>query len=786
MNLRIIIQRLAVAACMAVSSLHAASSSIGLSEPEPPGGVSTLVPVSLAGDQPVLAMQVDVLFNDSEYSTSSAMSDAGQPSGVIVKSNLLQPGLLRVVVYRGTTISPLAGGVLFRIPLVAKSGVVDPDPVVLANYVLAGVDASALEVSLLPKVRLTSVRDNREVNGRIGIELTSAASATGGTVARVDYYIGEQLLGSGTGSNFSFVWFPPTSGPFEITAIAFDSLGHQSSSRTVPVTVQHVGTFAGAVVGTYQGLIRTPGFNFSKNGYASLTSATTGAFTAKLTIGGVLISAAGKFDATGVANVTIPKTTSRPVWQLTLTESTSATVSQIQGRLTDGTIVANKVTGSTFIANFTADKVTWNSKTNKPPQAGTYTLLMPASDMAVPQGAPLGDGYATATVATTGAITMTGKLADNTAWTQSTYLSKDGFWPLYSLLYVSKGMAIGELQFRNLTGTSDIDGTVDWFRPITTTAPVIPFKPGFTTQIDAVGSRFTKPVAYAHLMKTPNKGGNTQLTLADGGLAAPLVDLVTLKTNNTALVPFQSSEKPTLVPNATTGALSGTFIHPVTQLSTPYYGALLQKQNVGMGFFLSGLNSGGFSVEPNPQFAPAAADSLPIATTPLPTVKFTKPVAESSLVVAATIAVTGTAAPGLKRTLDSVYVQVLHNGVLSEPALATGTKTWTYSIPVESGDGGRYQIFAKARDTLGNESDIVELGFWMTKTTPLVVAVTGPGSVTKNYLGTTQQNLGKLVVLTATPAAKKKFIGWTGSVVSSSAKITFMMNPGISVTANFQ
>jgi hypothetical protein len=784
MNTRKLLHRLAIFCAWVAACTGQGATSIGISEPEPPGGTTARLPVSLVGDQQVLAMQVDVLFSDAQYSVSQALEESGQPVGVKLRSQVVEPGRLRVVMFRGSSLTPLNNGVLFRIPLTAKSGVVDPDPVVLTDFLLVGPSGGTVTTSILPKVRLATLKDDQKVNGRIGVEITATASATGGTVSRVDYYVGGQFIGSGIGPTFSFVWMPPTSGPFELTAIAFDSNGLQASSRTVPVVVQHVGTFAGAITGTYLGLIRTPTFNFSKNGYASLTSSTTGAFTAKLTIGGVLISTSGKFDATGVANVTIPKTTTRPVWQLTLTESSAASVSQIHGRLTDGTITAGRITGSTFIAEFTADKVTWNSKTNIPPQAGAYTVLMPAVSDAAIQAAPLGDGYATATVATSGAIAMTGKLADNTAWSQSTYLSKDGIWPLYSLLYSSKGMALGELQFRDIAGVSDLDGKLDWFRPATVTTATIPFKPGFKTQIDAVGSRYVKPPSYARMMKTPNAGGNTMLTIQDGGLASPLVDLGTLKTSHTVLMPLQSSERATLKPVSTTGAVSGTFVHPGTQATTSFYGALLQKQNVAMGYFMSGLNSGGFSAEPNPQFTLVTKDGQPNGIAPIPVVKITKPVAESTLAAAASIVVSGTASDA--QGVAAVELQVLHNGVLSNPTAATGTTAWSYTIPVPTGEGGRYQVFAKVRDTAGNESDISEVGFWMTKKTPLVVAVSGPGSVSSGYLGTTQRDAGKLVTITATPASKKKFIGWTGSVVSSAAKITFLMKDGMTLTATFQ
>jgi hypothetical protein len=246
-------------------------------------------------------------------------------------------------------------------------------------------------------------------------------------------------------------------------------------------------------------------------------------------------------------------------------------------------------------------------------------------------------------------------------------------------------------------------------------------------------------------------------------------------------VPFQSSEKLSLKPTSSTGVLTGSFVHPLTQLATPLSGVMLQKQDLGTGFFLSKLNSGGFTWEANPALT---ATTAPLGVKPLPVLKIARPRAESTLPNTGSIVVSGSASD--VQGIASVEVRVLHDGVLSDVAVATGTTAWTYSMPLTANDGGRYQVFAKARDTAGNESDPVELGFWVAKKSDLTVAVVGPGTVPATFLGTTPRDTGKLVTLTATPLKGKKFTGWTGSVVSTAAKITFKIKDGMSLTANFE
>jgi len=774
-----------------------AATSLGVREPSPAGLASGQVPVALATDVAAVAMQADVLFDDNLYTASDA-TDGTQPEGVQVQSRLIEPGRLRVVVHHRSS-GALGSDVVFQIPLTAKAGVVSDDPIVLTDFIVAGQGGGALATSLLPKVRLVKLRDGQNINGRLGIELSATASATAGTISKVEYYVGGVKVGEGAGANFAFMWTPLTSGPFEVVAVAFDSNGQQASTRTIPVIVTHVGTFAGTVLGSYFGLVRGPQFSFANDGYVTMTSTTTGNFTLKLLTGGKTWSApAGKFDTNGNATVSIKRGTGIANLTIVLAHSSTPPVDQIHGRVADGPFAAGKFSGNTFETEFTVDRVVWKLKTREAAQNGPYTMLMPAHDNAATQNAPLGTGYGTVTVGKDGSAKLAGSLPDGTGVTASSFLSKDGVWPVYASLYANKGLIMGSLNFADLEDISDFDGPLTWMRPADAKAAM--FKPGFLTETDAVGSRFVKPTVNKRLFPLANFGGNSLLFLNDGGLTTDLTRLVTLSASNKAIVPLQDADASTLVPAPTTGLFTGGFLHPVLQKATPIKGAVLQKQQLTAGYFLTGPLGGDMRYAANPDLPPVTADAGPIGTAPLPTVTITAPAANAvAKLVGGAVVVTGKAVD--KQGIASVQVQVLHNDevtgedILSPATAATivsniassGTASWTYNIPIEAGKGGLYTLFVKSVDTLGQQSEVLTRPFIVPLKSALTVAVNdvSKGSVSTGFLGSTQRDVGKLVSITATPKAKKKFLGWTGAVTSSSPKITVLMKVGTSLTANF-
>ena len=94
---------------------------------------------------------------------------------------------------------------------------------------------------------------------------------------------------------------------------------------------------------------------------------------------------------------------------------------------------------------------------------------------------------------------------------------------------------------------------------------------------------------------------------------------------------------------------------------------------------------------------------------------------------------------------------------------------------------------AQSVDTLVQQSEVLSVPFLIRLKRALVLAVNdaAKGKVSAGFLGSIQLDVGKTLSVTATPAAKRKFLGWTGSVVSSAPTITVLMKVGTTLRANF-
>ncbi len=108
---------------------------------------------------------------------------------------------------------------------------------------------------------------------------------------------------------------------------------------------------------------------------------------------------------------------------------------------------------------------------------------------------------------------------------------------------------------------------------------------------------------------------------------------------------------------------------------------------------------------------------------------------------------------------------------------------------------GANELAVRALDFKGNVSAIVVRKFIHLRT--LTVAVSGPadsGSVNAGYVPTSTRETGKKYTITATPKPGFVFDGWTVNNMSGTGittasaelpKLTFLMQPGLTLTANF-
>jgi hypothetical protein len=250
-------------------------------------------------------------------------------------------------------------------------------------------------------------------------------------------------------------------------------------------------------------------------------------------------------------------------------------------------LLRGRVSDGHWVAELAAKRAVFDSRTNPAPQAGNYTLVIPgAEDCAT---LPCGFGIGSASVDTRGRIRFKGSAADGSKLTQSSVLSGDGQWPFYCPLYRGGGLAIGWLTFTNLPA-DDLSGGFAWIRPPQPGNPWFPN--GFALETQAAGSRFQPPGSTNRILSFTNG----LVAFEGGNLAVPFTNRITLAANNR--VSNLDSNGLTLSFSASSGRFNGRATAPSGGRTFGFSGVVLQKRNLGAGFFLGTNQTGSVWVVP--------------------------------------------------------------------------------------------------------------------------------------------------------------------------------------------
>jgi hypothetical protein len=324
------------------------------------------------------------------------------------------------------------------------------------------------------------------------------------------------------------------------------------------------------------------GLSYDKDNYAhpsagffSGTLTDRGGFSARLQMAGKTYALAGQFALDGTLSKTIPRLGSSPL-NLNL-QLDPLSQDAILGRISDGT----------WTAELIAYRATFNTATNPAPQAGKYTLIIPGSEDASIE--PGGDGFGTLTVDKSGNVIFAGTLGDGTKVSQSTFIARAGFWPLYLPLYGGAGSLLGWLAFTNEPG-SDIRGLLNWIKPAQPANRMYPA--GFTIRSEAVGSSYRPPALGGQILNFTN----AVLVLENGNLAQTVTNQVSLGPGNQ--VKNLGNSKLTFSFTTPSGAFTGGLASPPTARPIPFSGAVLQKGNMAAGLFLGTNQTGRIWIGP--------------------------------------------------------------------------------------------------------------------------------------------------------------------------------------------
>jgi hypothetical protein len=293
-----------------------------------------------------------------------------------------------------------------------------------------------------------------------------------------------------------------------------------------------------------------------------------GTYSGKLLLGATNYLLAGRFSFSGQATNSFG---TNPAGGPLVVEMTLETV--------PAKIIVGTVSSNSWRANLTAELgVTSLSE--------EYTLLFPTSSSDT-TNTPPGDGYALVTNHA-GMVTLTGAMADGTAFNETVPESQSGDIPIYASLYSNTGVLIGWVNLANLQAGAPTN-TLTWIKEPSKAAVLYPG--GFTNTLSVQGAPWFNSTPAIALDK-----GVLSLTNA----ATNLVFTVAVLTNNTvAKLGGAPPNSLTGTVDPKTGFLKIHFGNGNGASTTEGLGAFLQDQNTANGFFLTPTNAGALFLAPD-------------------------------------------------------------------------------------------------------------------------------------------------------------------------------------------
>ncbi len=517
---------------------------------------------------------------------------------------------------------------------------------------------------------------------------------------------------------FSVVGVTPENGSNTLVIEAVDTMGNKA---TVTKTLTYTNNRP-ALAGTYNAILAPTGApNIGTTGLVTATVTATGAFSGKAMLGGLSVPFSGLLNNAGAARFNPAKGTSLDLIDATEFASylgaLAFTVSDPAGM--SGTL-STQAGGGSVLANF-AGKVApalapvglLNQPIAGPFTKGVYTVAFPSKAQTPPLDAsayPQGDGFATLTLSSAGAVTLAGNLADGTKYIASSKLRADGSVPLFTQLYRKLGGLGGEVAFADLTNTDVSGAGFTWLRPASPGARFYP--PGFTLSVDAIGAKYASPASLNFGQGAADAtNGNAVLGFSGGLLSSSVSKTVSVDplAGAVKLIPT-TNQSYALSLTTSSGLFSGTFTH-TDGTSDAYRGILLNKgaNKRGFGYFVStpsettsGSGQGGrASLTPGPGSLPPPPP-VPGSDVSAPTIAFTAPTTST---VTGAFDLTGTVKENVLLASFSVKLNGVALALTTDPLsgfVANTNRAW--SVAGVAPENGTNTIVVEAIDTGGNKA----------------------------------------------------------------------------------
>jgi hypothetical protein len=350
----------------------------------------------------------------------------------------------------------------------------------------------------------------------------------------------------------------------------FDSNGVEGdfsaeTSRYIEWSTDPAGAWLNGAKGSYSGLIYEPEASAASSGAVSVSIGSKSSYSGRLRAGTRSRSFTGHFDAAGSAT-NIIKLDGANSLVLRLRIGSGDERGMITGQLGEGSRAAN----------LTANRHSFDARTNPAPCAGVYTIILPgaASEGRLPEGC----SYGVVKVSAGGLISFAGALADGTKVAQAAGLSTNRYWPVYIPLYRGGGMLLSWLAFTPQTN-SDIIGDLKWIKPPAVRGKYYPA--GFTNECTAIASRYHTPASPQAPLLDP---AQVSAEFSGGDLSSNFT--TSLELGPFGRVKDLGAAGLSMRFSLNTGLFQGRVVDAATGERWNFGGAVILNMNMGFGMML--------------------------------------------------------------------------------------------------------------------------------------------------------------------------------------------------------
>lgn len=356
-------------------------------------------------------------------------------------------------------------------------------------------------------------------------------------------------------------WSVPLSlsqGTYTAVAVALDSAGRQTlASETFKVS------FFPNIAGTYYGIFFPTNIATDNSGYFALTLNTSGYLSGTLQFPLRTYSITYPVNPSGTTGWLAGEGFDGP--------DGPDVYFEVSFDLTNGT---DTVTGYVYWDETYASLTGYRGVTILPTNTvvGKYILNFETVTNLLGSG-PTNDGYATLSVGKTGTMTIGGTLADNSTFSRTTGVSKDGIWPIYAPLYGGGGLILG--WETNVIGTTPTSagsvGTFVWIKP---KIKGLYYTNALGILAASTGTNYVAPI-----------NGSQYQVVFEGGTVNPSLNNTLTVNKSGQFVPGAGPDKLKISLSAA-GAITGTIYNPADNKTLPIRGSFSNPSVGGSGFIL--------------------------------------------------------------------------------------------------------------------------------------------------------------------------------------------------------